>query len=277
MLDMSKSSWRLIITPDQPGIENMALDEALLDSVAHGPGRPILRLYGWSPFCLSLGYAQPLGDADRNALASRNWDLVRRPTGGRAILHGDEITYAVIGPDNNPYLRGGVLQSYRALSRGLMQALIHLGLKPTVEPDSARLDEEQRANPVCFEVPSAYEITAGGMKLIGSAQTRRRGAVLQHGTIPLTGDITRVCEVLFFSSEPERQNARAKLTNRATTLSQVIGREVPWSEAAEALRSGFSKALDLELVEDQPTSHEAQSCADLVQTRYANNRWTERK
>jgi lipoate-protein ligase A len=273
---MRDSTWRLLITPNQSGTENMALDESLLESVAREPSRMILRLYGWTPFCLSLGYAQPVSDADREALEAQGWDLVRRPTGGRAILHGDEITYAVIGPERNPYMRGGVLESYQHLSEGLVQALLHLGLKPTVEPDSARLNEEQRANPVCFEVPSAYEITAGGKKLIGSAQTRRYGAVLQHGTIPLTGDITRVCEVLSFSSEYERQQAKTKLSNRATTLRHVLGRAVRWEEAAEALSIGFQKALDLRFVEDLPTAEEIHRCAELVKDRYGHSQWTDR-
>ena len=273
---MSGSAWRLLITPNLSGIENMALDDALMQSVAPQQERPVLRLYGWSPYCLSLGYAQPAGDADREALAANGWDLVRRPTGGRAILHGDEITYAVIAPESDSHLRGGVLESYRSLSEGLVQALIHLGLRPGVEPDSARLDEEQRANPVCFEIPSAYEITAGGKKLIGSAQTRRYGAVLQHGTIPLTGDITRICEVLTFSSEPERQQARTKLRKRAATLSDALNREVLWSEAVEAMRSGFSRALDLQLIEDDPTSKETQLSAKLAKDRYGHSQWTDR-
>jgi lipoate-protein ligase A len=254
----------------------MALDDSLLESVAREPSRMILRLYGWSPFCLSLGYAQPASDADREALEAQGWDLVRRPTGGRAILHGDEITYAVLGPERGPYMRGGVLESYQKLSEGLVQALIHLGLKPTVEPNSARLDQKQRANPVCFEAPSAYEITAGGKKLIGSAQTRRYGAVLQHGTIPLTGDITRVCDVLSFSSEFERQQAKTNLSNRATTLSQVLGRTVRWEEAAGALSNGFQKALDLHFIEDKPTAEEMRRCAELVKDRYEHSQWTDR-
>jgi lipoate-protein ligase A len=254
----------------------MSLDDSLLESVVQEPSMMILRLYGWSPFCLSLGYAQPASDADREALEAQGWDLVRRPTGGRAILHGDEITYSVIGPERSPYMRGGVLESYQHLSKGLVQALIHLGLKPTVEPNSARLDEEQRTNPVCFEVPSAYEITAEGKKLIGSAQARHYGAVLQHGTIPLTGDITRVCEVLSFASVSERLQAKTKLSNRATTLSHVLGREIRWEEAAEALSIGFKKALDLRFVEDQPTAEEIRRSAELVKDRYGNSQWTDR-
>jgi lipoate-protein ligase A len=273
---MDDSHWRLIHTPDLPGTENMALDHALLENVAEQRSRPVLRLYSWQPFCLSIGYAQPIADVDQEALARRGWDLVRRPTGGRAILHGDELTYSVIGPATNQHLRGGVLESYRCLSQGLVEALKNLGLSPAVAPDSARLNEVQRANPICFEVPSAYEITAGGKKLIGSAQTRRLGAVLQHGTIPLTGDITRVCQVLSYPSEPDRQAASTTLPDRATTLSQVLGRPVGRQEAATAVAAGFSTALGLFIEPDELSAAEIARGHELASTLYSQAHWTKR-
>lgn len=273
---MEDSTWRLILSPAHTGVENMAYDHALLESVAEGRSRPILRLYSWQPFCLSLGYAQPFADTDLEALTEHGWDLVRRPTGGRAILHGDELTYAVIGPLTNQHLRGGVLESYQHLSQGLVQALKNLGLSPAVAPDSARLDEVQRSNPVCFEMPSAYEITAGGKKLIGSAQTRRLGAVLQHGTIPLTGDITRVCQVLSFASPSDRRAAAVALSQRATTISQILGREVSWQEAAEAVKNGFSKALGLSLEPDELTTAEKAGSVELASRLYHRTEWTHR-
>jgi lipoate-protein ligase A len=173
-------------------------------------------------------------------------------------------------------LRGGVLESYHHLSQGLVQALTALGLSPAIAPESARLDEVQRANPICFEVPSAYEITAGGKKLIGSAQTRRRGAVLQHGTIPLTGDITRVCQVLAYDSPSDRQAASITLSQRATTLSHVLGREVGWQEAAESLKSGFSTGLGLTLEPTESTAEEKARAAELASGQYRQAAWTQR-
>jgi lipoate-protein ligase A len=162
------------------------------------------------------------------------------------------------------------------LSQGLVQALKNLGLSPAVVPDSARLDEIQRSNPVCFEVPSAYEITAGGKKLIGSAQTRRLGAVLQHGTIPLKGDITRVCQVLSFASPSDRRAAATALSQRATTLSQVLGREVGWQEAADGVKNGFLRALDLILEPDELTPAEKAGSAELASRLYRQTEWTHR-
>ncbi len=171
--------WRLVLSPPLSGPENMALDEALLESIVDGESPPTLRLYSWEPPCLSLGFAQPHTDADPARLRSLGWDLDRRPTGGRAILHIDELTYAVAVPESHPLMAGGVLPSYQRLSRGLLAALAQLALAPEVQPTTPRSEPEQ-SNPICFQVPSAYEITVGGRKLIGSAQVRRRAAVLQH-------------------------------------------------------------------------------------------------
>jgi lipoate-protein ligase A len=132
--------------------------------------------------------------------------------------------------------------SYRELSRRLLAALESLGLHPD-PPAQATLTSTDRDNPVCFEVPSAYEITVGGKKLIGSAQLRRRGAVLQHGSLPLEGDITRVVRVLRQVDESARRQAAERLGRHATTLSAVLGHAISWDSSAQAVQTGFSRAL----------------------------------
>ena len=184
----------------------MALDEAILMSVTAEEAPPTLRLYAWDPPCLSIGYAQPVADVDQKMLTKFGWDLVRRPTGGRAILHTDELTYAVVATSIDQHIGGGVLETYQRISRGLVASLTLLGMSVEVQPDLS-IPEDQRSNPVCFQVPSAYEVTVNGRKLIGSAQVRRRGGVLQHGSLPLRGDITRICKVLRFEDEASRLQA----------------------------------------------------------------------
>ncbi len=275
MHSTTRQAWRLILSPSQPGPRNMAVDEAILEAVASGGAPPTLRLYAWQPPCLSLGYAQPVTDVDREALGRLGWDLVRRPTGGRAILHTDEITYAVIAPDDDPLVAGGVLASYRRLSLGLLAALRRLGLEPEVKGDEP-VPQATRHNPVCFQVPSAYEITVRGKKLVGSAQVRRRGAVLQHGTLPLQGDIARVCQALRFADETQRAQAAALVRARAATVESLLGRAVTWEEAAEALRWGFTRGLGLTLRAVDLSQGEEQRAAHWVQERYAHPEWTER-
>jgi lipoate-protein ligase A len=274
-MSQAESRWRLILSPAEEGTLNMATDEAILEAVAAGVQRPTLRLYAWEPACLSIGYAQPVQDADEERLAEAGWSLVRRPTGGRAILHTDELTYAVIAPASNPHLEGGVLASYRHLSRGLIAGLQHLGVMPETR-NADPVPDEQRTDPVCFEVPSAYEITVGGKKLIGSAQLRRQAGVLQHGSLPLAGDIGRICLVLRFENETERQARIERLRMRACTVEELLGREVSWEEAASALRIGFAKGIGLDFEEAPLTSKEAIRADELRRERYVGSDWTRR-
>ena len=268
-------NWRLIISSPSPGDNNMALDQAILEAVSSGESPPTLRLYAWQPPCLSIGYAQPVADVDRQRLNELGWDLVRRPTGGRALLHTDELTYAVIAASTNKHVAGGVLQSYQHLSLGLAAALTMLGLHVEVQPNIP-VPEEQRTNPICFQAPSAYEITVGGRKLIGSAQMRRRGGVLQHGSLPLNGDITRICQVLRFEDEALSQQSAQYIRERAVTVEELLGRPVPWQQAAEALIEGFTSSLGLSLDLEPPTESEYQLAEMLVSSRYNHSDWTER-
>ena len=265
--DYDRSTWRLVRTSAATGPENMALDQAILEAVARGDSPPTLRLYAWEPPCLSLGYAQPIDDVDRPRLDSLGWGLVRRPTGGRAILHTDELTYSVAAPAAHPDLGGTVLASYRKISLGLIAGLARLGLQAEVQPE-VKLTEAERANPICFEVPSSYEITVFGRKLVGSAQVRRQGGVLQHGSLPLCGDIGRICLVLRFESDAARAAASQGLTARAATLEALVGRPLTWQEAAKAMELGFGEALGWRLLPGEPTEPEMERAAALCAARF---------
>jgi lipoate-protein ligase A len=272
--------WRLLLSPPADGPLNMAIDEALLLAVGDGVCAPTLRFFDWTPACLSLGYSQPVDDVEAARLAQFGYGLVRRPTGGRAILHTDELTYSVIAPMDEPRVRGGVLESYQQLSAGLMRGLSRLGLNVRADKQYGPAEAGMAKGPVCFEVPSNYEITAGlagqPRKLLGSAQVRKRGVVLQHGTLPLHGDIGRICDALLFESEEERQDARARVTQRATTVADLIGRTVSWQEAADAMTAGFAEALNLEFAQAPLTPNEEAAAASLRAEKYASKEWTNR-
>jgi len=272
---MDPDTWRLLLSPALPGADNMALDEALLESVSARRQPPTLRLYRWQPACLSLGHAQPADQADGDRLAALGWDLVRRPTGGRAILHIDELTYSITTPIDHPLVAGGVLGSYRLLSQGLLAGLSALGITADTAPERA-LSEPDRSNPVCFEVPSAHEITAGGRKLIGSAQLRRVAGVLQHGSLPLQGDLGRICLGLAYAREADRQAAAGRVRRRAATLEELLARPVAWDQAAEAMADGFRRALGLRLFDAAPSEEETARAAELRRQRYAADEWTRR-
>ena len=264
--------WRLLITPPADGAWNMAVDEAIAAHAGRGDVPPTLRFYQWQPACVSLGRHQPLADIDLARCAALGYDIVRRPTGGRAILHTDELTYSVAGPQHNPILAGAVLDSYLRLSQGLLSGLERLGLRVAKAPPTHRAAAD--AGPVCFEVPSAYEIVADGKKLVGSAQSRRQGWVLQHGTLPLVGDVTRLVEVVVFASEAERAAQRETLAQRAATAEDVLGRPVSFAEAVEALAAGFTAALGIHLEPGDLTPAELDLATNLQRDQYAAHSWT---
>jgi lipoate-protein ligase A len=263
-----------MITPPARGAWNMAVDEAILEHVELGEVLPTLRLYAWDPPCLSLGRAQPFSDVDITRLESRGWDVVRRMTGGRAILHTDELTYSVTGPVDEPNLAGALLQSYNRLAGALLAAVQDLGL--LVEMKEGKADGDGKTNPICFEVPSTHEITADGKKLIGSAQARRKEGVLQHGSLPLTGDLTRICQALVFPDESAREAAMQRLQARATTVESVLGQEVAWETAAQAFVRAFEAQLGLNLAAGKLSESELVRAEELVSEKYAHPSWVER-
>jgi lipoate-protein ligase A len=267
--------WRLIHTPPSTGAWNMAVDEAILEHIHRGESISTLRLYSWNPPCLSLGHAQSIKDVDMERLKSHGWDVVRRVTGGRAILHTDELTYSVTGSADEPVLAGGVLESYNRLAQALLHAVKSLSV-PVEMKEHEDGNTQQNLNPICFEVPSTYEITVDGKKLIGSAQARKKEGVLQHGSLPLTGDLTRICNALVFESESTRRNAKERLLARAATIESAIGVETAWERAAQAFVRGFEAELGIQFERGEMSPSEIQRAEELVEEKYAHASWTER-
>lgn len=221
--------WVLLRDPaGRTGPENMALDDALLHDAA-ASGRAYLRLYRWAPSCLSFGRNEAaLARYDRAAIEQRGWDVVRRPTGGRAVWHEDEVTYAVAAPIA---AFGSLQQSYCAIHERLAAALRTLGAPAQLAPKNGRpagLDAG-----ACFASPVGGEVMVHGRKIVGSAQVRLGSAFLQHGSILLGGSQEVIqaigCQPLAVSS--------------ATSLSQALGRTVTFDEVAEAIVSTWTPAL----------------------------------
>ena len=267
--------WRLIHTPPSTGAWNMAVDESVLEHIYRGEVKPTLRLYSWNPPCLSLGHAQSFKDVDVELLHAQGWEVVRRLTGGRAILHTDELTYSVTGSAEDLVLAGGVLESYNRLAQALLHAVQSLSV-PVEMKEHEDGHTQQNLNPVCFEVPSTYEITVNGKKLIGSAQARKKEGVLQHGSLPLTGNLTRICDALVFEDESARQNAKERLLARATTVESVLGVAPSWDTAAQAFVEGFEAQLGIQFEHGELSRSELQRAEELVKEKYANAIWTER-
>jgi lipoyl(octanoyl) transferase len=226
---ISSMNWSLIVDSlGRPGTDNMATDEALLyDAMQTGRGH--LRLYRWSPPCLSFGRNEPaLVRYDRAAIEQRGWDVVRRPTGGRAVWHEDEVTYAVAAPIAT---FGSLQQSYCAIHERLAAALRTLGVPAQLAPRNGR--PAGLGAGACFASPVGGEVMVHGRKVVGSAQVRLGSAFLQHGSILLGGSQENIDAV---SRPPSALSS-------ATSLSQVLGREVTFDQVARAIVSEWPPVL----------------------------------
>lgn len=265
------ATWRLIIDGEADGATNMAIDEAILNGVIEGTSLPTLRFYAWSPPCLSLGRSQKLAEVDQAVCRVDGVDVVRRATGGRAILHTDELTYSVSLSLADPRSEGSVIDVYRRLSKGLLAGLARLGVVATQARGRRVAGDEQTA--VCFEMPSEYEITVVGRKLVGSAQWRTRGGLLQHGTVPLCGDLTRIVSYLALSDD-ERRGQSHRLRSKALTMEEATGIAPSFDTVARALAEGFSETLNLALVLGELGPGEQVQSAEIRERVYATPDWT---
>jgi lipoate-protein ligase A len=231
--------WRLIVHGPEDPAWNMAFDRTLLAGYAAGEDAPpTLRLYGWSPGALSLGRRQPeAGSHDPGALARQGLVLVRRPTGGLAVLHDGERTYAVAGALRREPFPGGVLDTYRRVARALVAGLARLGIDAEpVPPGRAAAPGRAPGTPSCFDDAGAHEIAWRGRKLVGSAQVRARGGFVQHGSIPVRLDPARLAAVL----------GRPVDATRFADLSTALGRTPSHAEIDAALVAGFEEAFGCE-------------------------------
>lgn len=266
---------RLIRSPAAPGAVNMATDEALLQACAAGEAPPTLRLYAWDPPAVSLGYFQSLDRAvDREACRRAGIDVVRRPTGGRALLHHLEVTYCLVLP--RALLPDSVLEAHRWISAGLARGLRRLGAEAVLAPRARRIRPAAAGSAACFDAPGAYEVTVRGRKLVGSAQVRRGGAVLEHGSILLSFLPDLHARVL--GGIPGEGPQRAEFLRRQViALDEVLGREVRADEVEAAVAEGLAGELGLDWEEGALTPAERAMAEELARQKYASPAWTARR
>lgn len=242
----------------------MAVDEALLDGSVGAGGPTTLRLYGWQPAALSLGVHQPSAHEPR-FLRDEGIQLVRRPTGGLAVLHEHELTYSVTGSLRSAAFPGAVLDTYLRIAEALVLALALVGVEATIAERHERAPGSPRLPGVaaCFGSTSAHEIQVDGRKLIGSAQVRRRGAFLQHGSIPFTSDPLRLARAIGDDTG-----------ERATDLERALGRPPDPAALNAALIRAFERRFDAALLPDELTDEERQAATLLYSWKYLSGAWT---
>ncbi len=240
--------WTFIDTGFHPGAFNMEFDEMLAARAASDPETAALRVYGWNPDAISIGVHQSEDDFDAAALKREGIDLVRRPTGGRAILHSHELTYSVAMPVEEL----GPRETYRFISRGILRALAIMGVEATVteQDQGLRSHPEDPASVPCFSSTAKDEIQVAGRKLVGSAQRRYGRIVLQHGSVLLGPEHRRIVEFLSHSAINSRSLLEEDLTNRTIDVETILRRDVTFEECAVAMRRGFELACGI-IFEDE--------------------------
>lgn len=272
-----RPQWRLLDTGPADGFTNMAVDEALLEVFATEGNPTTVRFYGWSPPALSLGYAQSLErEIDLRQCSSLGIDVVRRPTGGRAVLHDHEVTYSVVIGGDDPRVSSGVLAAYLTISQAMIRGLSYLGISAELLPLRRGIPlPSDTASPVCFATPSSYEVAVGGRKIIGSAQRRAHNVIMQHGSIPLSMNIERLRTVFGRSSlENGLPQGKPDSPLPMTSLQEAGGRAYDYAEVVAALTQGIAETWQVDIVPGQLTAAERQLSAHLCTTKYHSDVWT---
>jgi lipoate-protein ligase A len=281
--------WRLIKDSYHTGFMNMAIDEAIMIAHREGLVPPTIRLYQWSPPAVSLGYFQDLKkEIDVDNCKNLGIDIVRRPTGGKAVLHDKELTYSFIIRENHPLINNSILETYKKISGGMIRGLSYLGvtaelvpLREKLKSDSLPKGEKHEIHhsdfkSICFSVPSQYEVQVKGKKIVGSAQVRKREIVLQHGSLLIELEKDKLFSVFNFPSAQIRE--RFKTRFNATSLEEILNRKVNFSELSDILPRGFEEEFGVRLLEGELTEQEEKTSNELLKNKYLTYEWNyERK
>jgi len=269
---MKKDILRILDTGFNNGPMNMAIDEAIAIEVSKGDSPPTLRFYRWDPPTLSLGYFQKANkEVDFDGLKKRGVGLVRRPTGGRAVLHDEEITYSIILKEDYKNIPYSITESYRVLSEPLLNGLKRMGLEPyMMKPLNTGRNHTTSA---CFDAPSSYEIIVNNKKIIGSAQKRFYGVILQHGSIPYRMDIDKLFDCLRFDDPGRKEILKRYFKMKATSIFDELGKELTWEEMTSIFIEEYRKHFNVDIVYTGLTDQELELSKELYKQKYNTDQW----
>lgn len=264
---------RLIENTTNDAYYNMAVDEAVMLLHSKKISPPTLRFYSWQPAGLSLGYFQKLREEiDYQHCRKKGIDLVRRLTGGRAILHNSELTYSLILREDYNLLAKSIEKSYQQISRGLVAGLKMLDIPVELKAVERGKKAPRGHSAACFDAPSWHEVILDNKKLIGSAQRRRDNTILQHGSLPLSLDEKEIFSCLNYSSEEKRKKARRLFMAKSTSLNKA-GYNFSKKRLQSALIEGLSQALNIEFIKGELSEEEESLAQKLALEKYQNKDW----
>ena len=273
-------TWNFINTGSHDPYYNMAMDEALLNFVSRGEIDPVVRFYTWNPATLSVGYFQRLKkEIDIDKVKEKGFGLVRRQTGGRGVLHDKELTYSVIVPESHPNMPSTITEAYRVISEGLLEGFKLLGFDAYFAIPRSKEEREKLKQPrsaVCFDAPSWYELVVEGRKIAGSAQTRQKGVILQHGSLLQDVDVDELFDMFIFKNDRLKEKMKKAFVDKAVAINDISDRHISIEEMEKAFEEGFKKGLNIEF---KPLSLTGNQLAEVkvLEEKYRSEEWLYKK
>ncbi|MGZ9456723.1 lipoate--protein ligase family protein [Staphylococcus epidermidis] len=272
--------WNFINTGSKNPYYNMAMDEALLNFVSRGEIDPVIRFYTWNPATLSIGYFQRLQkEIDIYKVKEKGYGLVRRQTGGRGVLHDKELTYSVIVPESHPNMPSTVTEAYKIISQGLLEGFKNLGFETYFAIPRSKEERDKLKQPrssVCFDAPSWYELVVEGRKIAGSAQTRQKGVILQHGSILQDIDIDDLFDMFKFKNERLKAKMKENFVQKAVAINDISNQHITLNEMENAFEAGFKKGLNIDFKPLELTKKQLEEVQEL-EDKYRSEAWMYRK
>ncbi|OQY40018.1 MAG: hypothetical protein B6226_00655 [Candidatus Cloacimonetes bacterium 4572_65] len=271
--------WRVLISGKLSPAENMAIDDAIFQLVQEGKSAPLIRFYDWEPATASLGYHQEAKkEVDFDLLEEHGYGFVRRATGGRLVLHKNEVTYSIISPIDD-HLSGNVLKSYGDISFALAEGLKCLGIDVEFEQkELSSISQREAVNP-CFSSSSKYELAVNGKKIVGSAQVRKGDVLLQHGSIILTENQREIAYIMPAISDKLRERLANLMDKKTIAINEVLQEKVTFEQAVSAFKKGFKICWDSDVFIDidELEKPEKELVEKLVKEKYLTDEWNFRK
>jgi len=253
-----KEKWRFLKTKDNTATSNMAIDRAVLGANSEGKSPPTVRFFTWSPPAISIGYFQSLEEeVDLKMCEKTGVDYVRRITGGGAVFHESELTYSIVIPEAHPQIPKNIMDSYARICGAVIKGLKNLGIKSNYVPIN--------------------DIIANGKKISGNAQTRKMETVLQHGTIITDVDVDKMFSLLKVPNEKIKDKLIADVKQRVTSLKHILGREITYNDAVKAMKKGFEKEFNVELVEGELTLYEKDLAMKFEKEIFSSKKWNHKR
>jgi lipoyl(octanoyl) transferase len=264
-LSGSVERWRFMDTGPSSGRHNMAVDLAMARTAAQHSYCSTLRIYAWQPAAISLGFHQSLNDIDIPLCRSRGIDVVYRPTGGRAVLHSNELTYAVVLSPSSRFFKTEIMAVYEQLSRAILAGLSFLQVPADFDRSERTPQNFSRGelSSLCYASAIQHEIGVGGRKLIGSAQRRFETAILQHGSILIGPEHADLAFYLNQGDDTWRSAVHRYMTRHTVCLNELAPKPILYDELSRALRIGFSQALEIDWTDETLSENERQQVEQL--------------